>query len=445
MNISSGKTVFGTDGIRGRLGSALFTQQQLCNLAHAISAWLKKRSAQSATRPRILILHDTRNSSGYIKSLFKMVFLSQTIDIDDAGVLPTPAADFLIKKKGYDCALIISASHNPWYDNGIKIIDRTGKLDAAAEKMIASHLDDLQQSVDYINFGNEYMLHGTDEYRAIIASFFQPNFLQGLKIVLDCAHGATSAVAPALFQNCGAQVITLHNQPNGFNINDACGSLYPEKLRTAVLEQQADFGFAFDGDGDRVLAVNRMGELKNGDDFLALLSTHPDYSKERIIVGTTMTNVGLGAWLAQAGKKLVRTPVGDKYVAQGLEEYQAFLGGEQSGHIILKNHTHTGDGILVALKSIEAALLTNNTNFNTFVPFPQVLLTIPVKKMCNLSENPYLQLIEYAQQLIPSGRISVRYSGTEKNMLRIMVESDLLAQAHTIAQDLALLLQRELS
>ncbi len=437
---------FGTDGIRAAIGTALFTQERLPEVAQAVSAWLTTNYATAVHKPRVVIIHDTRNACAYIKSIFKMVFLSQAIDVYDAGVVPTPAATFLIQKFNVDCALIISASHNPWHDNGIKIIDRFGKLHKDAESIISTLINNPQPlEINYHNLGNETYIDGAQEYCNALAPLFKELFLSGTKVVLDCAHGATSTVAQKLFEFFGAQVILINNKPDGFNINEECGSLTPATLQKAVLDNAADIGFAFDGDGDRVIAVNHCGTIKNGDDILALLSKHPDYLQQTTLVGTIMSNVGFESWLNKQGKTLTRTAVGDKYVAQKLEEFNSLLGGEQSGHIILKNYTNTGDGILVALKVLETMLLLHNKNFETFTPYPQVLLTVPVKRMCDLSESPYDQLIQAAQKLVPLGRISVRYSGTEKNMLRIMVESELLQDAHTIAEHLATRLQKELS
>ncbi len=437
---------FGTDGIRAAIGTTLFTHQRLPEVAHAVSTWLTTNSANLEHKPRVIIIHDTRNACAYIKSIFKMVFFSQAIDVYDAGVVPTPAASFLIQKFNADCALIISASHNPWYDNGIKIIDRSGKLDTHAESTISALINTPQSiTINYHNLGNETAIDGALEYFNALAPLFNEQFLLDTKVVLDCAHGATSTVAQKLFEFFGAQVVMLNNKPDGFNINQECGSLTPANLQKAVCDNVADIGFAFDGDGDRVIAVNHDGLIKNGDDILALLSKHPDYHNQTTIVGTIMSNIGFESWLNKQGKILTRTPVGDKHVAQKLEEFNALLGGEQSGHIILKNYTNTGDGVLVALKILQTMLLLDDKSFKTFTPYPQVLLTIPVKRMCDLSESPYDQLIQAAQQQVPSGRISVRYSGTEKNMLRIMVESELLQDARTIAQLLATRLQKELS
>lgn len=435
---------FGTDGIRARMGTDLFTQARSTDVAHAIASWLI--STCITKKPRILIVHDTRQSCSYLKALFKTVFLSRSIDVFDAGVLPTPAAFFFLKQHEYDCALIISASHNAWHDNGIKIINAYGKLSAHDEQQINFFIEHPQHYIiNYDQLGTDTVLDGVKNYIRILTGLFKNKFLHAQKIVLDCAYGSTSYVAPEIFSHYGAEVIALNTSPNGFNINDNCGSLHPGYLRQQVLAHQADIGFAFDGDGDRVIAVNRYGVIKNGDDILALLSLHPDYKHQKTIVGTIMSNIALELWVAKQQKLFIRTPVGDKHIAQALIQQDSVLGGEQSGHVILGNYIPSGDGILVALKLLEAMLMLNNPDMTSFTPYPQVLLTVPVKRKCDLSEGPYEQLINQAQQQLPSGRISVRYSGTEKNMLRIMVESEILQEAHAVAQLLAQNLQRELS
>lgn len=438
---------FGTDGIRAPIGTGLFTQHQLHVLANTISAWAVAtyRSAHHRA-PRVIIVHDTRNSCAYIKSLFKSALLAHSIDVFDAQVLPTPAATWLLESYDADCALVISASHNSWQDNGIKIIERSGKLSAQAEQTISAAIAQPQDHTPaYHALGNEFIIDGKQTYLNNVKRIFAHDFLKNQKIVIDCAHGATYHLASVIFEHFGAQVITLNNQPDGFNINKQSGSLHPQDVQSAVREHTALVGFAFDGDGDRVIAVNRAGEIKNGDAILALLSTHADYRNEATVIGTIMSNHGLQALLLAQGKQFIRTAVGDKYVAQELAQRGALLGGEQSGHIILRNHTNTGDGVLVALKVAETILAQQNYDFHTFTPYPQVLLTVPVKRMCDLAEKPYESLIAAARQLIPSGRISVRYSGTEKNMLRVMVESAQLHEADTIAHQLATSLQKELS
>ena len=268
------------------------------------------------------------------------------------------------------------------------------------------------------------------DYVVRIISYFDSHLLKGKKIVLDCANGATSYVAPAIFNALGAHTIILNDQPNGTNINNQCGALHPQHLQQAVIEHAADIGFAFDGDGDRVIAVNNRGEIKDGDDLLALLSLHPEYSKYHTVVGTIMANQGLEDYLQSKGKLLLRTKVGDKYIAQEIEAYKLMVGGEQSGHIILNDYLPTGDGIFAALRTCHAISITNNWAMKTFTKYPQILVNLNVSSKKDLSTSPLSDIIEATKTKIGSGRILVRYSGTEP-VLRIMAE----AQDHKTAQD----------
>jgi phosphoglucosamine mutase len=246
--------------------------------------------------------------------------------------------------------------------------------------------------------------------------------LRGLTIVVDAAHGATYRTAPRIFKKLGAQVIMIHNKPNGYNINEACGAVHPESLQQAVIVHGADIGFAFDGDGDRITAVNALGEIKNGDDILALLSEHPAYKQCTTIVGTIMSNCGLEQFLQKQQKNLIRTPVGDKYIAQKLIEEQVMLGGEPSGHIICNDILSTGDGVLAALRVVESMLFNNNPLLTTFTKYPSMLTSIATEHKPDLTQEPYAIIIRDAQQALPHGRIIVRYSGTEP-VLRVMVEA----------------------
>lgn len=431
------QTIFGTDGIRAAVGSSLFTPQKLVQLGKAIGCWAQKKYG---LQPKILISHDTRISSDFVKAALKAGLLQYSVRLFDAFVVPTPALAHLLATKEFNCAIMISASHNPYQDNGIKIIDaQQGKLLPVDEQLISKLFlsDTLEQNNSGDNYGCDIpFIQAAAQYCTLVQNYFPKNLLENLTIVLDVAYGATYQVAPRIFSALGAQVITLHNKPDGYNINQTCGSLHTQALQQAVITHQAKIGFAFDGDGDRVIAVNRSGMIKNGDDIVALLIEHPDYKKETEIVGTIMTNQGLIPFLEAHNKKLIRTPVGDKYIAEQLNTKKLLLGGEQSGHIILGNMINTGDGILVALKLLETLKLNNNWDLETFTPFPQVMLNIPVSNKKDLHEQPYCALINSAQQQIPLGRISVRYSGTEP-LLRVMVESDTHETATLVCQNLA--------
>ena len=445
---------FGTDGIRGRVGSGLFVQDQLVRLGHAIAQWAQKKYAAV---PHIIIGQDTRISSDFVKAALKTGLLQHAIKISDASVIPTPALAHIMKlQPDIDCALIISASHNPYHDNGIKIMDaKTGKLtvfdECAISAMVSGYKEaargecsELARNVsnhaaeqNEHSFGTDVPLTDIeDQYCTRISSLFTASFLAGKRIVLDTAHGATYRVAPRIFEKLGAEVITINNQPTGYNINEQCGALHTEHLTKTIIERNADIGFAFDGDGDRVMAVNKHGMIKDGDDILALLLAHPRYSTREQVVGTIMTNEGFAQHLKQLDKQLVRTPVGDKYIAEKLGEHSWLLGGEPSGHIIMHDVINTGDGILVALRIAETLCLTGNWEMETFEHYPQAMINVPVASRKDLTTSPLSTIINAAQEDLATGRILVRYSGTE-NVLRVMVEANSYEYAHRTCKQLA--------
>jgi phosphoglucosamine mutase len=427
------KNLFGTDGIRGRVGVHPFTRDALPELGSALGAWILKTYGPGAS---VLLAHDTRNSCSWVKAALTSGMLLHPLHLVDAQVLPTPAVLCLIQKKlsHFSCGIIISASHNPYQDNGIKIIDAaTGKISHADETTITElfYADSVEQQQSL--FGTSTALANASElYAETVTALFPPLFLRGKTIVLDCAHGATSSLAETIFTACGAKVIVINSQPTGTNINECCGALHPEELQRAVLEHKADAGFAFDGDGDRVIAVSSHGEVKNGDDILALLSQHPLYSSQPVVIGTIMSNQGFELFLRNNGKLLVRAAVGDKYVAQELNAKNLLLGGEQSGHIIVRDYLPSGDGIVAALRTVEALQHTHNPTMETFTKYPQVLLNIAVPTKKDLSLSPFREIIEVNQSQLSTGRLLVRYSGTE-SVLRIMAEAENLEQAQSTA------------
>lgn len=428
--------LFGTDGIRGTAGKGLFVEEKLLTIGKAIARWA---CMTYGANPKLLLVHDTRISAGFVKSALKTGLLQFPLTIVDAGVLPTPAAAHLMNEQSrpFHAALIISASHNPYQDNGIKIMDAaTGKL-SLADELIISELIMNGVTPRLQSYGHEEENpQAAARYCAQLTAHFTPNILAGKTIVLDTANGATFQIAPTVFTTLGAHVITINNTPNGSNINEQCGALHLEQLQKAVLEHDADIGFAFDGDGDRVMAVNAQGQIKDGDDILALLLTHPDYQATRAVVGTVMSNEGFARFLQTRGKMLIRAKVGDKYVAEQLATERLLLGGEPSGHIILRNIIGTGDGILVALKVLETIVQTGNTTFETFTKYPQAMKNITVTTKHDLSKEPFATKLEAVQNTLPAGRILVRYSGTEP-VLRIMTEADTVEHAQAACQELA--------
>ncbi|MCC7414749.1 MAG: phosphoglucosamine mutase [Epsilonproteobacteria bacterium] len=431
------KNIFGTDGIRGAVGTAPFTIEYLARLGYALGLWARKKYGAS---PSLLIAHDTRLSCSFIQAALESGLLLHSVDIFNAGVLPTPVVHYAVRTtKKYSCGIMISASHNPYHDNGLKIIDsQHGKLTLEDELAISSlYATATTLPAAYDKLGTTTQIAPTDTaYADYVQASFGANFLQGRTIVLDCAHGATYRLAPALFKQCGARVITINDQPNGKNINEQSGSLHTQSLKKAVLDNNADAGFAFDGDGDRVIAVNRHGQEKNGDDILAILLQHPQYVHTAIVVGTLMTNQGFEKQLEKQYKQLIRAHVGDKHVWQELEKYNLLLGGEQSGHIIMRDFLESGDGIGTALKIAQTLCLTGNWDMDSYTPYPQILLTIPVAHKHDLTTPRIVRIIEQQKQLLVSGRVLIRYSGTESS-LRIMVEDETIENATMVAQRLA--------
>lgn len=424
---------FGTDGIRNTMGAFPFELDTLPTLGRAIGLWALRAYNKQIS---ILIGHDTRVSCALVKSSLKSGILLYGHTIYDAQTVPTPAVCLLTKKENFDLGIVISASHNPYHDNGIKIIDKKGKISAQDEKIIEQLYHELvdNKPVDYSALGMEHT-YDSKTYRDYLKHHFSPQFLKGLTIVLDCAQGATYQIAPDIFESFGAQVITINNNPTGFNINNECGSLNPKALQAAVIEFQADIGFAFDGDGDRVIACNKHGQVKDGDDLLALLIYHPLYNKNHLIVGTIMTNQGFEQFLKKQNIEFLRTKVGDKYVLEELQKNNVLMGGEPSGHIILRDYMNTGDGIFTALRVIEAVQHTNNWHLETFYRYPQLIINVPVNTKIDLNQQSVRALVERYTQELTNGRIVIRYSGTE-NILRVMVESACVSQTELVTERL---------
>lgn len=489
---------FGTDGIRGRADEFPFTNEALVRLGWAIAQWInktygsvgsvgsgttqKKTTQTNKILTRILIGTDTRESCTRIKQALVsglQLLKNETsreishaeiidhgitdidIEIIDAGVIPTPAIYKLIKTEpDFDIGIVISASHNPYHDNGIKLFqEKTGKLTPEDEHIICDFFTKYPgtQTDISIETNPETILEkklstnktiiweqARDSYIKAVTERFTPDFLLGYTIVLDCAHGATYNVAQSIFNKLGASVITLAVEPDGTNINNSCGSLHPENLQKAVVAHNAHVGFAFDGDGDRVIAVDKHGTIKDGDDILALLLELPEYKNLDRVVGTVMTNNGFEESLVRKNKLLLRTPVGDKYIAACLDTEKLLLGGENSGHIIMKDYLATGDGIFVALKVLESMIINKNWLLKTFNKHAQILINLPITTKQDLAQEPCVSIILQHERDLHDGRVLVRYSGTE-NVLRVMAEGPNYEQTHACARLLAQELQEVLN
>ncbi len=406
-------------------------------LGYAIGKWAQEVYGKS--NPVIALSADTRISGERIKRSLGSGLMQAGAQVCDAGILTTPGIFAVISGgKICDASISVSASHNPYEDNGIKLFDSLRcKITVEDERKI---IRAFEQCVGRLELACAQEIEQWPEavtwYVQHIVAKFKPLFLRNVKVVLDCAQGAAYVVAPEIFRALGATVITMADTPNGTNINHNCGSVHPEELARRVCAEQADCGFAFDGDADRVVAVSRAGTLKDGDDILALLLKLPAYQSIAQVVGTVFTNQGFEEYLREQGKHLFRTKVGEKYVAAKLEEEKLPLGGEVSGHIITRDYAPTGDGIFVALKVLESIIQHNNWDMGTFQKFPQVLANVQVSHKPDLTLQPYAALIAEYERTVGNGRIVVRYSGTEQ-LLRVMTEAATYEQAQCVAHGLA--------
>jgi phosphoglucosamine mutase len=432
--------LFGTDGIRSRVGTWPLNKKHISVVAHTLGVWIVKTYGLHA---RVLITHDTRTSAYWLKTELSGGLLLNGCLLFDAQIMGTPAASFLMRyTSDYDCAIIITASHNPYNDNGIKIIKKGGnKLTEDEEQAIVNLFDQYSDSswdisIDYNQLGTLTVLKDPlNLYVQHVKTFIPKNMLLHKIIVIDCAHGATSAYAKDIFLSTGAQIILINAEPNGKNINRECGAAHPEQLRKAVLEHHADIGFAFDGDGDRIIAITANGHYKDGDDILYILMQHPLYASMPTMVGTVMTNQGLAQYLDINKKNIIRTAVGDKYISQELHKQNMLLGGEPSGHIIMYDYLEISDGIAIALRICYTLELTHNWSMETFKKVPHIMINLPIKEKKPLDHEPLKTLISRTEEKLPQGRILIRYSGTEP-LLRILIEDLDLNHAEHVGIDL---------
>lgn len=440
------KKLFGTDGIRGAAGEFPLDEETV----KIIGGSLARQFTETLGRnPRFVVGRDTRESGEWIERAFFQGALAAEADCESAGVITTPGVAFLTEKFHFDAGVVISASHNPYQDNGIKIFLPTGKkIDETIEREIEKDIFAANFADDETAIEPGDLNVRSDDYQAAYLDYLADEFgaldLSRYKIVLDCANGAAFELAPQLFRRFGATVVAVNNQPDGVNINENCGSLHLENLREKVLEEKADFGIAFDGDADRSLFVDELGNVVDGDQVLWIMANHLRAAgrlKNDAVVATVMSNIGLEIALDAKNIRLVRTPVGDKYVLAELLKIDASLGGEQSGHIIFPFHGLVGDGMLTALFLLEAARENKKTLSQLtegFTKFPQILVNVKVGE-----KRPFGEVAEIAEaartvekQLGGKGRLLLRYSGTE-NLARVMIEGENQAEIERQANDLA--------
>ena len=438
-SVTATRKLFGTDGVRGRVGELLDPE-----LAVALG-----RAATAEARgdcPQVIIVRDTRESGPMLESALAAGIAAAGGDAYLGGVLPTPAASVLVRRHGLDLAAVVSASHNPWHDNGIKFFGPDGvklgdEIEARIEDRMAAGRDAAA------GVGRVRALEGAlDDYLRELTTRFQLD-LGGRRVLLDCANGATSRAAPAVFERLGASVETVAADPDGRNINDGCGAIHPEALAERVEATGADVGYAFDGDGDRVLAVDRAGRVRDGDEIIAISAAHlRDQGALRGGVAVTvMTNYGFHTAMADAGIDVATTKVGDRYVIEELRAREWELGGEQSGHVIWMEFAPTGDGIAAALL-LETALA--NGDLAEAVPFerlPQRLVNVTLRDRDALDRATGLwEAVEREGAALEGrGRVLVRPSGTEP-LVRLMVEAPDEQECDAVLERLTEVASREL-
>ena len=444
--------LFGTDGVRG-LANRDLTAELALSLAQAAASVLGADSRANGVRPKAVLARDPRISGEFLAAAVAAGLASSGVDVYDAGVLPTPGAAFLTADINADFGVMISASHNPAPDNGIKIFARGGhKLADAVEDQIQAAMDapalaPLGGAVGHI----KRMADAEDRYLVHLLTAI-PNRLDGLKVVLDCAHGAASAVSPDAFRDAGAEVIVIGNDPDGININDGYGSTHLSALQAAVLEHGADAGIAHDGDADRCLAVDHTGAIVDGDQIMAVLAVAAKAAGElarNTLVATVMSNLGLRLAMKDNDINLIETAVGDRYVLEAIREGSYTLGGEQSGHVIFTQWATTGDGVLTGLRLMAEVARTKKSLAeltSVMKVYPQVLVNVRGVDKTKVDSNPALAAIvaEAEAELASTGRVLLRASGTEP-LVRVMVEAADEGSAQSWADRIARVVLQELA
>lgn len=444
--------IFGTDGVRG-LANGHLTAELALDLSVAAARVLADRGEFEGHRPLAVVGRDTRISGQFLEHAVVAGLASAGVDVLRLRVLPTPAVAYMTEALGADLGVVISASHNPMPDNGIKFLARGGhKLDDAVEKVIEQHLaeewdrplgGDVGRVTPYATPVEEYVGH-------LVSTISRP--LDGLKVVLDCAHGAAYEAGPRALRAAGAEVVAIGVEPDGLNINDGCGSTHLGSLQAAVVEHGADAGFALDGDADRCLAVDHEGNTVDGDQILAILAlgmAETGHLAKNTVVATVMSNLGFVQAMRAAGVGVRQTKVGDRYVLEAMRVSGYSLGGEQSGHVIMSEHATTGDGILTALHVLERMAATGQSLqslASVVTRLPQVLVNVPDVDKSRADDDTVLAaaIAEEEAALGDSGRVLLRPSGTEQ-LVRVMVEAATQDEAETVANRLADVVKQQLS
>ena len=444
--------LFGTDGVRG-LANRDLTAELALDLSVAAAHVLGEVGAFAGHRPTAVVGRDSRASGEFLEAAVVAGLASAGVDVVLLGVLPTPAVAYLTDALGADIGVMLSASHNPMPDNGIKFFARGGvKLDDAIEDAIEARMNEPWERPTGAQVGrvrtDRSAVQRYEEH--LLASV--PNPLAGLKVVVDCANGAASVTSPEVLRRAGAEVIAIHSTPDGLNINDGCGSTHMGDLVAAVLEHGADAGIAHDGDADRCLAVAADGSIVDGDHILAVLAlAMRDAGRlpQDTVVGTVMANLGFKIAMGEASITMIETAVGDRYVLEEMRANGYALGGEQSGHVVMTDHATTGDGLLTALHLLARVAQTGRPLgelAGIVTKFPQVLVNVRGVDKARVSESVAIRdaVAAAEEQLGDSGRVLLRPSGTEP-VVRVMVEARTVEQAQALADELAAVLLRELA
>jgi len=446
------KKLFGTDGIRGIANREPMTAEVAFHIGRT-GAYLFRDEVD----PKILIGRDTRISGDMLEAALIAGICSMGVNVLRAGIVPTPIVAYLTRAYNANCGIVISASHNPFDHNGIKYIRKDGfKFSDSEEEEIEriyfeNHSKDEWPTKK--NIGRVKKLsEGEEKYIDYIKSTLPSKFtLKGYKIVLDCANGASYIITPRVFKELGAELITINDKPDGTNINFNCGSTHPDFLRKEVLRQQADLGFSYDGDADRVIAVDEKGNIVDGDQIMAVCALNlikKDQLPNKTVVTTMMSNVGFDKVIEKAGGKVVRTNIGDRYVLEMMKKINTVLGGEQSGHIIFSEHSTGGDGLLTSLQLMkvlqeeEGKPLSNLAS--VMEKYPQIILNFEVKDKEKFLKNIHIERIikEIKNQLDGEGRIFVRPSGTE-SLIRVLLEGEDKDKLEKISQNLREIIKKE--
>ena len=434
---------FGTDGIRGPVESKI-TPEVCLRIGHAAGVVLKEMGWET-----VLIGKDTRVSGYMLESALQAGFIAAGVNVRLLGPLPTPGVAYLTRSLRNQFGLVISASHNNYLDNGIKLFAGTGeKISKDAEKKIEKLLAGDLKPVKTAELGKAQRFDESgDRYIEFCKSTVPPDVsFESLRVVLDCANGACYKVSPSILRELGAEVISIGTEPDGYNINHECGSTHPERAQEEVIKQRADFGIALDGDGDRVVLIDRKGNILDGDDIMYILAyANPNRTGPWSgIVGTAMSNLGFEEGVRKLGYKFKRADVGDKYVSQLLQKEGWMLGGEPSGHIICRDLVSTGDGTIAALKVISSLLILEKDPediLSNYTTIPQVNLNVEVDNKDILSDSDIQKKIKEIESDLTVGRVLVRPSGTE-NKIRVMVESDDEITSTKYAKDIAIMFKK---